>query len=168
MKDLDSIADLTPDAINANRGTKRGGDLLQRSLERLGAGRSIVVDKHGNVIAGNHVLEEAAQLGFDIQVIKSDGRRLIVVQREDLDLYADERARELAIADNRVGQINLDWDPSVLLNSGVELQTYFFEDELKAIREDNQFDGEIADVAGSTERKGSVATNECPKCSFKW
>src|SRR5712692_877594 len=40
--------------------------------------------------------------------------RVVVVQRTDLDLETDPRARALAIADNRVAELDLDWDPAVL------------------------------------------------------
>ena len=47
------ISDLTPDPQNANKGTERGRGMIEDSLRRLGAGRSILVDKHNRVIAGN-------------------------------------------------------------------------------------------------------------------
>jgi len=75
-----------------------------------GAGRSILVDKNGKVIAGNKTLEQALAEGIEIEMIKSDGKRLIVHQRTDLDLDKDPAARELAIADNRTSEIGLDWD----------------------------------------------------------
>jgi hypothetical protein len=49
----DGIERLAPDKRNANRGTVRGRALLEDSLRRYGAGRSILADKHGNIIAGN-------------------------------------------------------------------------------------------------------------------
>ena len=47
------ISQLKQDAKNANRGTQRGNAAVAQSLKTLGAGRSILIDKHGNVIAGN-------------------------------------------------------------------------------------------------------------------
>ena len=40
------ITQLVLDDKNANKGTKRGRELLGESLERYGAGRSVVVDCH--------------------------------------------------------------------------------------------------------------------------
>ena len=40
-----------------------------------------------------------------IAVIETDGNCLVAVQRGDLDLAKDKKARELAIADNRVGLV---------------------------------------------------------------
>ena len=45
----------------------------------------------------------------DCQIVKSDGTRLIAVQRTDLDIN-DKAARELAIADNRASELGLEWD----------------------------------------------------------
>lgn len=108
-----NIADLKLDSKNANRGTQRGRELVKLSLQKYKAGRSILVDKHGNVIAGNKTLEEAKELGYEIDVIKSDGKRLIVHQRTDLDIK-DPAAKELAIADNRTSELGLDWNYDIL------------------------------------------------------
>ena len=40
------IADLAPQAENANRGTARGRKALKASLKKHGAGRSILLDKN--------------------------------------------------------------------------------------------------------------------------
>jgi len=40
------LAQLVLDEKNASKGTKRGRELLGQSLERYGAGRSVVVDCH--------------------------------------------------------------------------------------------------------------------------
>ena len=53
---MTKLSDLTLDAKNANRGTQRGLKALTDSLQKYGAGRSILVDKDGNVIAGNKYL----------------------------------------------------------------------------------------------------------------
>lgn len=190
MKTIRAIADLTPDAHNANKGTKRGLELLERSLERTGAGRSIVVDKNGIVIAGNKTLETAADMGLDILVVKTDGRQLVVVQREDLDMVgADPRARELAIADNRTAEVSLDWDADVLLNHmpGVNLTGYFFDNELASMfgaadeagilaRPDNQqrtkAEPEVEPDAAAAPAHDAADEDqtpiECPKCGHSW
>jgi hypothetical protein len=49
------IAQLVLDEKNANKGTKRGRELLGKSLEKYGAGRSVVVDRHNRVIAGTRL-----------------------------------------------------------------------------------------------------------------
>jgi hypothetical protein len=102
------INQLLLDEKNTNKGTKRGRELLGRSLEDYGAGRSVVVDRNNRVIAGNKTVEAARAAGMQsITVIETDGSSLVAVQRGDLDLRKDKKARELAIADNRVSEIDL-------------------------------------------------------------
>lgn len=132
-KPLTSLTDLTPDQHNANLGTERGRAALEASLRRYGAGRSVLADKHGNLIAGNKTVEVAAELGLPIRVIDTDGHELVVVQRRDLDLNTDATARELAYADNRVAELNLDWNPELLaadVANGLQLAPLFTEQEL--------------------------------------
>jgi len=100
------ITQLILDERNANKGTKRGRELLAKSLGNYGAGRSVVVDSHNRVIAGNKTVEAARAAGLQsITVVETDGSSLVAVQRGDLDLRRDKKARELAIADNRVSEI---------------------------------------------------------------
>lgn len=107
--------DLIPDDKNANRGTARGRALIEDSLRKLGAGRSVLTDRNGKLIAGNKTAEVAVgDLGMDTLVVESDGTRLVVVRRTDLDLDRDESARALAFVDNRAGQLSLEWDPEVI------------------------------------------------------
>lgn len=131
------LASLTPDKRNANKGTVRGRALLEDSLRRYGAGRSILADKHGNIIAGNKTLEASADIGLPVRFVQTDGHELVVVQRTDLDLDTDKAARELAYADNRVAQLDLDWDVDALLAdqaAGVDLAAVGFDpDELAAL-----------------------------------
>jgi hypothetical protein len=112
---------LTPDHDNANKGTERGDALLGESLRELGLGRSLLADKAGRIIAGNKTLQKAAEAGVQrVLMVPTDGNTLVVVQRTDLDLTTDARARKLATMDNRVGELNLDWDPEVLRRQAAE------------------------------------------------
>ena len=138
------IGALVFDPRNANKGTARGRKMLGKSLKAHGAGRSILVDKHGNVIAGNKTLEQAIAAGHkDVLVVKTDGSQLVAVQRTDLDL-ADKKAKALAIADNRVAEVGLEWDAAVLaeMSKDVDLSQMFTEDELAEL---------VADVPRLTE-----------------
>jgi len=113
MTEQAKITDFTPDKHNANKGTEKGAIVLDDSIQLLGLGRSIVVDKHDNIIAGNKTQETAVQNGLeDAIVIETDGSKLVVVKRTDLDLYDDDddRARMLGIYDNRSSELNLEWD----------------------------------------------------------
>src|SRR5947208_15410798 len=103
VKAIRALTDLTPDPRNANRGTPRGQRLLAQSLREFGAARSIVIDRTGQVICGNKALAQAQALDLPLTVIQTIGDSLVAVQRLDLDLTVDDRARRLALADNRVG-----------------------------------------------------------------
>lgn len=112
-KNITTLSDLTPDDKNANRGTARGREAVRDSLEKLGAGRSILMDKNGRVIAGNKTLDAARAAGLaGVITVETTGDQLVVVQRTDLDLD-DAKARELGIADNRGSQVGLEWDAAV-------------------------------------------------------
>jgi hypothetical protein len=135
-KNITTISHLIPDARNANKGTARGAKAIDDSLAELGAGRSILVDAKGNVIAGNKTLEAARRAGMnDIEVIKTDGTRLIVVQRTDLDLKKDARAKKLAIADNRASELSLEWDADILeqIAGEVDLASLFSGEEMDTL-----------------------------------
>ena len=109
------LSDLTPDPNNANKGTERGNKVLEDSLQRYGLGRSILLDKHGTIIAGNKTAEVAGQVGIEnVTIVETTGNEVVAVMRTDLDLSKDAEARELALADNRVGELSLDYDLDVL------------------------------------------------------
>lgn len=133
---LDTLSDLTPDPSNVNAGTPRGRDALAQSLGELGPARSIVADRRGVVIAGNKTLEEAKRLALPVSVVQTTGDRLVVVQRVDLDLASDARARRLALADNRTSELDLAWDVvqlKALADEGVNLQEFWSDAELERL-----------------------------------
>lgn len=116
---------IQPDNHNANRGTKRGRDLLRQSLKELGAGRSILLDRGGNIIAGNKTFEAAQESGLKVRVIEAGRDELVAVKRTDLDLDDPMgEARRLAYLDNRVSELDLEWDPDQMasdLEMGLDL-----------------------------------------------
>src|SRR5262249_8693902 len=103
-----------------------------------------LIDRAGRIIAGNKTVARARALGLPLRVIQTDGRQLVAVQRRDLDLTTDARARNLALADNRVGELDLAWDLDVLLKmqkAGVSLSPWFTEEEFAALLRDHSSDG---------------------------
>lgn len=134
MKEVKTQADLTQDRRNANSGSIRGSAVVAESLARYGAGRSILVDKEGRIIAGNTT---AQNWEGEIEVIKSDGRKLVVVQRTDLDLENDKEARELAHADNRTNQLGYTPNVEIIdkdIVSGHDLEWLWRADEMESLR----------------------------------
>ncbi len=151
-KELRSIEDLQPDVKNANLGTERGRFLLEKSFRELGAGRSVVTDAEGRMIGGNKALEIAEELGLPIEVIRTDGSTLVVVQRTDLDLSDDHgKARQLAYFDNRTSEIGLNWSAEQIvadLDTGVDLDGMFRESDLRELIENMPFGDTSTDRDG--------------------
>lgn len=73
--------------------------IIRKSLEELGAGRSILIDADDEVVAGNATFEEAQKLKLPIKVIETDGTELIAVKRTDLKGDTEKR-KQLALIDN--------------------------------------------------------------------
>ena len=168
-KDIKSIADLTPDPRNANKGTERGYRVLDDSIRDLGAGRSIVTDKEGRVIAGNKTLEAVVDAGLPIRTIQTDGTELVVVQRTDLDLEnGDDKARRLAYADNRAGELGLEWDAGQIaddMDAGLDFSGLFEDFELEALTGTCVKD---EDDRSAGESNGAAKTVKCPVCDHEF
>jgi len=104
------ISDLTPDDKNYNKGSEFGNSLIEKSLRKFGAGRSILIDKNNRIIAGNKTIENAASIGLDdIIVVETTGNQIVAVKRMDIDIDS-KKGRELALADNASAKANINWD----------------------------------------------------------
>lgn len=158
------LTELTPDAENANAGTDRGRAMLDKSLRDLGAGRSILVDRNGRVIAGNKTREQALNAGMDdVIIVPTDGSKLVAVQRTDLDLETDPEARALAYADNRVAELDLSWKVEQIVKDqerGVDLSGLFYDDEIQRMVEG------LADDDGK-EKGGGAAGDQAPMMALQ-
>ena len=155
------IADLKLDQQNANEGTQRGDYMLEHSLEEYGAGRSIVLDKDLNVIAGNKTLQKWAEMGAEeVVIVPNDGgKTLVAVYRDDLDLYADDdkRGRLLAYADNVVSKTNLKLDASQIVGDvagGLDLSPMFFDEELSEFAQEVEANPDFLDMDGFSQVGG--------------
>lgn len=104
------ISDLTPDDKNYNKGSEFGNSLIEKSLRKFGAGRSILIDKNNKIIAGNKTIENAGAIGIDdIIIVETTGNQIVAVKRMDIDLDS-KKGRELALADNASAKANINWD----------------------------------------------------------
>lgn len=106
-----------------NKGTKYGRDMIKQSLAKLGAGRSVVVDRNGESICGQEVLEVASELGLNIVTIETYGDVLVCVKRMDLE-KSDVKAMELSFVDNFSQEKNADWDTNALLDAMQEKMSF--------------------------------------------
>lgn len=127
---LAHIRDLTADPANRRKHNARNIGMVVDSLHKVGAARSIVIDEHGTVLAGNGTVEAAAEAGITrLQVVDADGETIIAVRRRGLTA---EQKRALALFDNRSSEL-ADWDISQLqadADAGLDLNTFFEPAEL--------------------------------------
>jgi hypothetical protein len=113
-KQSTKISDLIADDKNFNKGSEFGNSLIEKSFRKFGAGRSILIDKNNRIIAGNKSVENAMAIGMeDVQIVESDGTKIIAVKRTDIDLDS-EQGREMALADNASAKANIVFDAEVI------------------------------------------------------
>lgn len=134
MASKKKITDYTPDSQNANKGSAKGNSILEDSIQAAGLGRSIVVDKHGRIVAGNKTWEKAGELGLeDAFEVEVDGNTLVVVKRSDFDLDNPDPAnpaRLYAYFDNTTAQ-HMQWDAEQIAADharGLDLELVGFAD----------------------------------------
>lgn len=116
------------DERNYRKHGKKNKELIKKSLEELGAGRSVLLDNEDCLIAGNGVYEQAQALNIPVRVIETDGKELIAVKRTDL-ATKDEKRKKLALADNSASDSSQfdnvllveDWTVEELKDWGVTL-----------------------------------------------
>lgn len=96
------------DKRNYRKHNDKNKDLIKKSLTECGAGRSIVIDNDGEIIAGNGIYEQAQKLGIKTKIIETDGSELVVVKRTDL-ATDDEKRKQLAVMDNSTSDSS-EWD----------------------------------------------------------
>ena len=135
------IRDIIPDDHNFNKGTEKGREMIEKSFRELGAGRSILLDRNGNIIAGNKSQKAAIAAGIKkVRVVETTGDELVAVKRTDLDINSKE-GREMALLDNLTTQVNLNWDD-------VELQNMADEYDIEM----NDWDMALPDIADPDEQ----------------
>lgn len=128
-----TLADLTPDPRNPRRHTERNIAMIARSLQQFGAGRGIVVDENFQVLAGNGVVDAAAEVGIErVNVVEVDGDELVVIQVGHL---SEEDKVKYAIADNRTSETS-GWDADELramVDDGLSLDMFWTTEEREAL-----------------------------------
>ena len=156
------VHDLIQDDRNLNKGTERGQQLIEKSLRQFGAGRSILVDKNNRIIAGNKTHANAEAAGIDDAVIvETDGKKLVVVKRTDIDLDS-KQGREMALADNASVKVDLDWDTDALnsVAEDFEINTEEWGVFQESVINPDDFFNSLADGEGNN--KGEKIVVEIP------
>lgn len=107
---MSDISELRFDDKNFNDHTEYGMNLIEKSLRDFGAGRSILIDKNNNIIAGNGVIEAAGNIGLeDMKIVETTGDKIVAVKRTDIELDSRE-GRGLAMSDNATASADLSWN----------------------------------------------------------
>ena len=148
------IEELAQDTHNFNRGNEQGQQLMERSFKELGAGRSILLDRNGNIIAGNKSQKAAIAAGIKkVRVIETTGDELVAVKRTDVDIDTAE-GRKMAFLDNLTTQVNLTWDETEIQAVQADVEGFDIEDFGDAIPEHikEQLKAEEETAAAADER----------------
>jgi hypothetical protein len=131
------IAELTADPHNRRLHNPRNIGLLVDALHQVGAARSIVIDEHDVILAGNGVVEAAGEAGITkLQVVEADGETVVAVRRRGL---TEAQKRALALYDNRTAELAT-WNVEQLLldqTAGLELKAFWTDEELAALLNGN-------------------------------
>lgn len=168
---MKSIKDLKFDEHNFNLHTDEGMELLQKSVEQNGFGRSVLCDKHGNLISGNGIVETAIKTGkTKIKVVETQGDELVVVQRTDLDINTKE-GRDMALADNVTAHTNLRWNDEELKKAreewGVKLDEWGVEitppnsEEVKKTQTEQLSKLQFEDIYYVPKKKPTLKLEDC-------
>lgn len=131
------------DKRNYRKHSDKNKELINKSLKECGAGRSIVIDKEDNIIAGNGIFEQAQKLGLKTKIIETDGSELVVVKRTDLATDDDKR-KQLAVMDNSSSDssefdfelLSADFDNEILSDWGIDIEVPQLEEESEIVEDE--------------------------------
>lgn len=138
--------EIKQDKRNYRRHSDKNKRIIKKSLDEFGAGRSILIDNEGEIIAGNGVKEQWGDK--PIKVVETDGTELIVVKRTDLNTN-DEKRKQLALIDNHASDtsefdfdlIKDDFDSDFL--DGFEIETPKIDLDISDIDEVDEFNESV-------------------------
>ena len=152
------------DKRNYRKHNQRNKDLIKKSLEECGAGRSIVIDNEGEIIAGNGIYEQAKALNIPVKIIESDGSELVVVKRTDL-ATDDEKRKQMAVMDNSTSDssefdlelLSVDFAAFELKDMGIDIPE-IKEKELKDISDELKEEYEVVVECSDEEEQERIFT----------
>lgn len=150
------MSEIKFDKRNYRKHSDKNKDLIRKSLEECGAGRSIVIDNDNEIVAGNGLYEQAKKLGIKTKIIETDGSELVVVKRTDLSTD-DFKRKQLAVMDNSTSDssefdlelLQADFDTYDLDNMGIEVPNIDFSYEEEEL---------------GTEKTVNKKLLQCPVC----
>lgn len=150
------------DKRNYRKHNDRNKELIKKSLEECGAGRSIVIDNDDEIIAGNGIYEQAQALNIPVKVIETDGSELVVVKRTDLNTD-DEKRKKLAVMDNSTSDssefdlelLSVDFEVPELKDMGIDIPE-IKEKELKDISDELKEEYEVVVECSDEEEQERI------------
>jgi len=164
---MEKLTDFKFLAKNPNKHTARGMGMLDKSISKYGYVTPMTATADGTIIDGNARLEQVGQtLPADPIVIHHDGTRPIIAVRDDIPNGETKAARAIAIAANRVGQIDLEWNPEEIASAqidGVAIEDFFTQEEIDGIT--GNFLPATEEEQGKLDEKKKVI---CPECGHEF
>lgn len=135
------MPDIKFDSRNYRIHDDKNKELIAKSLDECGAGRSIVIDNDNEIIAGNGIYE--AWGDRPVKVIETDGSELVVVKRTDLNTD-DEKRKKLAVMDNSTSDssefdlelLSVDFEVPELKDMGIDIPDF----NMSEIGQEQNFD----------------------------
>lgn len=152
------------DKRNFRKHNDKNKDLIRKSLDECGAGRSILIDNENEIIAGNGVYEQAKVLNIPVKIIETNGNELIAVKRTDLNTQ-DERRKRLAVMDNSTSDtsefdfdlLNVDFEIPELKDMGIDIPE-IKEKKLKDISDELTEEYEVVVECSDEEEQEKIFT----------
>ena len=152
---------------NPNKHTVRGMGMLEKSIGKFGYVTPMTAAADGTILDGNARLEQVGQqLSGDPIVIHHDGTRPIIAVRDDIPDGDTKEARGIAIAANRVGEVDLSWSPEEIVAAqldGVNVEDFFTQEEIDGLTGQYLPENKEKEVDESLKTK-----NKCPKCGYEY
>lgn len=121
------VKDLKQDHRNYRKHNERNLDLIKKSINEVGLGRSIVIDSENEIVCGNGLVSQLDK-NTPVKVIETDGSELVVVKRTDLNTD-DEKRKKLAVMDNSTSDssefdlelLSVDFEVPELKDMGIDI-----------------------------------------------
>jgi len=152
------LVSLIPNPRNPNRHPKEQIELLSKIIKHQGWRTAITVSNRSGFIVRGHARLDAAKI-LGVEQVPIDRQDYATEAEEWADLIADNRIAELAEVDN-----------AELKDLLQELDTGAFDMDLTGFdeKELEKLMAQFHVEEDRGEKKASIATNECPKCGYKW
>lgn len=170
---MKKISDFTPQKRNANKHTSYGLRLLEKSLREDGFIDAQTAAADGEIISGSARLEKAVEVftdedGQEVEpiIVHSDGKRPVIVIRDDIPNAEHPRARRLSVAANKIAQVDFDPDWALLKEWGGE------DEQIKKLFSDSEWTAGAKDEIPQFKEYGEdiadgIEVCKCPTCGHE-